>query len=620
MSRKHCQSCGFKFDESWTAHCSRCDTTFDFNGDVSNALCKSCGQEAFIMQDEVMEICKFCLRALETGEEGRKNEATGTSCASDKPESGQKNDEFTSDNDQDELWRCVGCVCGNQDPHSFKLSTCKWPTKSYYCLDCREPYSAFIWDTELRWDQCPRCNGDKVQVDKIATGGTMIECQNCSSKISKQRFDLLHQEVKDKCENEERMKDGQKQLNETFECQHCGSAQVQFVLSETEGKPCVLQQCGTCNKTKLLLAWDKENDQFETAADDEKDKQSDKKIAAIPEKYKKLSKCCGNFASLHPVEGDPDDDLLVCDQCDQTISLRSFDDRRIPQTVSALRRAVKGRFSRGKMGRPYACVKVSDIDELKPADQLDFRRSLYSHHAIVEKTLPDSKEVQVIEYTGESNRPTIQAFLNQLPTKACIAESTLKLQDIVKCMHRVDYHSLDCFHPKTVLERAKKRVGEKQYHVVGSNCEHFSNWAKANVAFSRQVKKKQKWALKKLGRCVTRITDIGDRLPKDGSSRAAMGVLIEIRKEMLMAIDRKGSASVQDFWCPIRLLIEWSIRRIPLTFVPIMSAKAGCKLFWEADGLLKLVGRTVAKVPQKILAIKDTEDDLDKKEIEREKK
>lgn len=44
-----------------------------------------------------------------------------------------------------------------------------------------------------------------------------------------------------------------------------------------------------------------------------------------------------------------------------------------------------------------------------------------------------------------------------------------------------------CYPSKRVVGRAKKRLGEKKYHLIFNNCEHFATWCKTGRHKSKQV-------------------------------------------------------------------------------------------------------------------------------------
>ncbi|MDJ0572128.1 MAG: lecithin retinol acyltransferase family protein [Pleurocapsa sp. MO_192.B19] len=42
--------------------------------------------------------------------------------------------------------------------------------------------------------------------------------------------------------------------------------------------------------------------------------------------------------------------------------------------------------------------------------------------------------------------------------------------------------------PHVVVERAKSRLGEREYNLLFNNCEHFASWCKTGVSDSKQIK------------------------------------------------------------------------------------------------------------------------------------
>ncbi len=49
-------------------------------------------------------------------------------------------------------------------------------------------------------------------------------------------------------------------------------------------------------------------------------------------------------------------------------------------------------------------------------------------------------------------------------------------------------HYPACFIPDVVVQRAKSRLGERNYNLLFNNCEHFATWCKTGVSESQQVK------------------------------------------------------------------------------------------------------------------------------------
>jgi cell wall-associated NlpC family hydrolase len=63
----------------------------------------------------------------------------------------------------------------------------------------------------------------------------------------------------------------------------------------------------------------------------------------------------------------------------------------------------------------------------------------------------------------------------------------VSLSDFAK-YHDVSVQKYDHAYPADrVVSRAKKRLGEKKYHLLFNNCEHFAAWCKVGRSRSRQV-------------------------------------------------------------------------------------------------------------------------------------
>lgn len=97
------------------------------------------------------------------------------------------------------------------------------------------------------------------------------------------------------------------------------------------------------------------------------------------------------------------------------------------------------------------------------------RRHGYYHHGI------SSGADTVIHYAGELRHH------EHAPVEETTLESFRKGAPIIIVRHR---HPLP---PDVVLERARSRLGERQYSLLTNNCEHFANWCATGSACSRQV-------------------------------------------------------------------------------------------------------------------------------------
>lgn len=103
------------------------------------------------------------------------------------------------------------------------------------------------------------------------------------------------------------------------------------------------------------------------------------------------------------------------------------------------------------------------------ADHIFVNRLGYTHHGI------DLGDGSVIHYTGELGQKT-DAVVRQTPIEEFAKNSPIQVR-----------HYGTCDPPDIVIERAIGRLGEKQYHIVFCNCEHFATWCKTGSGRSEQV-------------------------------------------------------------------------------------------------------------------------------------
>ena len=137
-------------------------------------------------------------------------------------------------------------------------------------------------------------------------------------------------------------------------------------------------------------------------------------------------------------------------------------------------------------GRKHKVPKVRafSLDQIRRGDHLCFDRGFYWHHAIVETADKSNGEVNVIEYSN-SAKQFIQD--NSSPPK------NPGLAVVVRRKYRLENESVyvikhdRCFNPETVVSRAKSKLGERKYHPVTNNCEHFALWCKTGISSSEQI-------------------------------------------------------------------------------------------------------------------------------------
>lgn len=115
------------------------------------------------------------------------------------------------------------------------------------------------------------------------------------------------------------------------------------------------------------------------------------------------------------------------------------------------------------MNNPTSIENAAELN-LKPGDHLVAQRVLYTHHGLY------IGEGYVAEYSLDYGVHLI--LLNDFTSG-----SQLRLR-----MHKDARYS-----PQEAVIRAKSRLGECNYNLLFSNCEHFVNWCIDGKEYSRQV-------------------------------------------------------------------------------------------------------------------------------------
>lgn len=126
----------------------------------------------------------------------------------------------------------------------------------------------------------------------------------------------------------------------------------------------------------------------------------------------------------------------------------------------------------------------------------------YGHHGI------DCGDGQVIHYTGKdwsSNRVirktplelfargeevqvrNYDGLLQALRAPESLPHRTsYQLSRLVNQLQGLDIERLD-LSPAAVVARAERRIGERSFHMLLHNCEHFATWCKTGISNSEQV-------------------------------------------------------------------------------------------------------------------------------------
>lgn len=115
----------------------------------------------------------------------------------------------------------------------------------------------------------------------------------------------------------------------------------------------------------------------------------------------------------------------------------------------------------------------------KAGDHIRVRRFLYFHHGIY------VSDDEVIHFTDGTKK--------EISIKNAEVSSTSLEKFLFDGKIQVEKYSNseknEIFSPEEIIERAKSRLGEKDYNLVFKNCEHFANWSVSGKNKSSQVRK-----------------------------------------------------------------------------------------------------------------------------------
>ena len=126
----------------------------------------------------------------------------------------------------------------------------------------------------------------------------------------------------------------------------------------------------------------------------------------------------------------------------------------------------------------------------------------YGHHGI------DCGDNQVIHYTGKDwsnlrvvRKTSMDAFargervqvrnydslVNALrsPQSRC-HRTSYQISRLLNALHGIDVDAID-LSPDGVVARAEQRLGERGFHIILYNCEHFATWCKTGIYNSEQI-------------------------------------------------------------------------------------------------------------------------------------
>lgn len=141
-------------------------------------------------------------------------------------------------------------------------------------------------------------------------------------------------------------------------------------------------------------------------------------------------------------------------------------------------------------GRISPRTKITSLAQLRKGDHVMEESPLgYWHHFIVEKVRP--KFAWVIHKTGDQETGLRSLGESNPTTKAEVVRTRFVLEPD-QVVYRIEYPPADevdgvvVFSSDEVVRRARKRMGERHYNALTSNCEHFCRDCKAGKPESYQ--------------------------------------------------------------------------------------------------------------------------------------
>ena len=121
-------------------------------------------------------------------------------------------------------------------------------------------------------------------------------------------------------------------------------------------------------------------------------------------------------------------------------------------------------------------MPVTSLSVMNIGDHIKWKRLPgYDHHAIVENVDLDGNKVHVIEYGSDNEGYGKNKGVVRRNRVSGVSE-----------MYKYTYY-VECNHPQQVLQRARSRLDEREYHPLMNNCEHFASWCKTGWEHCSQI-------------------------------------------------------------------------------------------------------------------------------------
>ena len=219
----------------------------------------------------------------------------------------------------------------------------------------------------------------------------------------------------------------------------------------------------------------------------------------------------------------------------------------------------------------------------------------YWHHAIVEDIETEKDIVNAIEYSNSAKE-----FLQdnssppKNPGKAKVRRYKYSgSQDGLYLIKHKNIEPAD-----TVVCRAKSRLGEKKYHLLRNNCEHFALWCKTGISSSEQVENIEKTLRESVDEIVKTaplalVATLATRAASKGGEEIVTTTLREMTKEVVSQTVSKGGQEI----------MKASAQTVAKQVVSQTVSKGGQEIMKESAQMVakQVVSQTVSKGGQEIV-------------------
>lgn len=131
----------------------------------------------------------------------------------------------------------------------------------------------------------------------------------------------------------------------------------------------------------------------------------------------------------------------------------------------------------------YGVYESDDCVYEYAAKSSDFGSEIEIHQTTLKKFIGDSDSYFVLTFPERCGPPGKLSIPDLSLTGVSINLGTILRLLSVICSSG-EYH---LYSPDETIERAKSRLGEKEYNLVTNNCEHYAIWCKTGMKKSHQV-------------------------------------------------------------------------------------------------------------------------------------